>query len=399
MAYRRDRSIREAYDEHFHGDRAVPYTRMVNVADRRGDFGRPDEEYPRDFEYDGPRYYPNGGPRSYHGEDHRSYHTDNMHFGNMRRSGPPSRRDDGYHYYRGPREDPHGGRQMEFRTNSRTGPQPNVRNQGLYPTPRSLSAVVPDGADDTLMQAILNLDRGDDRDHFRRKESFPPQRDRSPIKRDIPPSSHSRSGSSLSSRSYSPEKSKSYSYQTQQKKRYEESYCQNREPDKERPSSHSVNTSRDGSPQSSTSISKMTIDKGSRSVDLHPTEALQEKADESINRSSDGPEARTQFEEAHVLEGEQEEMLPVKDEAAKMKERRSQAIAAKAREIEQVYRQDCETFGMVVKMLVAKEPSLERQLQNPLKENLSEIRERCLEDLRHFISEMDEVLLQPDTSS
>ncbi|XP_036373733.1 periphilin-1 isoform X2 [Megalops cyprinoides] len=360
MAYRRDRSIREAYDEHFHGDRAVPYTRMVNVADRRGDFGRPDEEYPRDFEYDGPRYYPNGGPRSYHGEDHRSYHTDNMHFGNMRRSGPPSRRDDGYHYYRGPREDPHGGRQMEFRTNSRTGPQPNVRNQGLYPTPRSLSAVVPDGADDTLMQAILNLDRGDDRDHFRRKESFPPQRDRSPIKRDIPPSSHSRSGSSLSSRSYSPEKSKSYSYQTQQKKRYEESYCQNREPDKERPSSHSVNTSRDGSPQSSTSISK---------------------------------------EEAHVLEGEQEEMLPVKDEAAKMKERRSQAIAAKAREIEQVYRQDCETFGMVVKMLVAKEPSLERQLQNPLKENLSEIRERCLEDLRHFISEMDEVLLQPDTSS
>ncbi|XP_036373734.1 periphilin-1 isoform X3 [Megalops cyprinoides] len=354
MAYRRDRSIREAYDEHFHGDRAVPYTRMVNVADRRGDFGRPDEEYPRDFEYDGPRYYPNGGPRSYHGEDHRSYHTDNMHFGNMRRSGPPSRRDDGYHYYRGPREDPHGGRQMEFR---------------------------------------------DDRDHFRRKESFPPQRDRSPIKRDIPPSSHSRSGSSLSSRSYSPEKSKSYSYQTQQKKRYEESYCQNREPDKERPSSHSVNTSRDGSPQSSTSISKMTIDKGSRSVDLHPTEALQEKADESINRSSDGPEARTQFEEAHVLEGEQEEMLPVKDEAAKMKERRSQAIAAKAREIEQVYRQDCETFGMVVKMLVAKEPSLERQLQNPLKENLSEIRERCLEDLRHFISEMDEVLLQPDTSS
>lgn len=64
----------------------------------------------------------------------------------------------------------------------------------------------------------------------------------------------------------------------------------------------------------------------------------------------------------------------------------------------QVYRQDCETFGMVVKMLVAKDPNLEKHLQNPLKENLSEIRERCLEDLRHFISELDEVVRQPEPS-
>lgn len=49
---------------------------------------------------------------------------------------------------------------------------------------------------------------------------------------------------------------------------------------------------------------------------------------------------------------------------------------------------------MVVKMLVAKEPSLEKQLQNPLKENLSEIRERCLEDLKHFIFELDEAVLR-----
>lgn len=62
----------------------------------------------------------------------------------------------------------------------------------------------------------------------------------------------------------------------------------------------------------------------------------------------------------------------------------------------QVYRQDCETFGMVVKMLVAKEPSLEKHLQNPLKENLIEIRERCLEDLRHFIADLDEVVRQPE---
>lgn len=64
----------------------------------------------------------------------------------------------------------------------------------------------------------------------------------------------------------------------------------------------------------------------------------------------------------------------------------------------QVYRQDCETFGMVVKMLVAKDPNLEKQLQVPLRENLGEIRERCLEDLKHFISELDEAVRQPEPS-
>lgn len=58
----------------------------------------------------------------------------------------------------------------------------------------------------------------------------------------------------------------------------------------------------------------------------------------------------------------------------------------------QVYRQDCDTFGMVVKMLVAKDPNLEKQLQVPLRESLGEIRERCLEDLKHFISDLDEVM-------
>lgn len=62
----------------------------------------------------------------------------------------------------------------------------------------------------------------------------------------------------------------------------------------------------------------------------------------------------------------------------------------------QVYRQDCETFGMVVKMLVAKDPNLEKQLQVPLRENLGEIRERCLEDLKHFINELDEAVRQPE---
>lgn len=65
----------------------------------------------------------------------------------------------------------------------------------------------------------------------------------------------------------------------------------------------------------------------------------------------------------------------------------------------QVYRQDCEVFGMVVKMLVAKDPNLEKQVQVPLRENLREIRDRCLEDLKHFISELDEAVRQPEPST
>lgn len=64
----------------------------------------------------------------------------------------------------------------------------------------------------------------------------------------------------------------------------------------------------------------------------------------------------------------------------------------------QMYRQDCETFGIVVKMLVAKDPNLEKQLQVPLRENLGEIRERCLEELKLFINQLDSVVRQPETS-
>ncbi|KAJ8416348.1 hypothetical protein AAFF_G00356360 [Aldrovandia affinis] len=328
VAYRRDRNIREAYDEHFQTEREMPYPRAVNMGERRGEFSRP-EEYPRGFDYDHQRHYPNGVPRTYHGDEHKGYHADNAQFGNMRRNGPPSRREEGYQHYRGSRDESHpGGRQVEFR---------------------------------------------EDRDHFRRKGSFPSQRDRSP---------NSRSGSSHSSRSYSPDKTKSYTYQNQQKKSVDisgqdpsrgacppwggdlQQNSGNVVQDKDRLPGHPLSGSRDVSPQSSASISK----------------------EEPRGLGAEYEEAPLPIREIPVLP---------KDE---VKERRSQAIAAKAREIEQVFRQDCETFGMVVKMLVAKDPSLESQLQKPLRENLGEIQQRCLEDLRHFIFELDEIL-QPDTSS
>lgn len=42
-------------------------------------------------------------------------------------------------------------------------------------------------------------------------------------------------------------------------------------------------------------------------------------------------------------------------------------------------------------MLVAKEPRLDELLQASLDKNLLEIQERCLDDLRHFVKELDQV--------
>ncbi|XP_039997584.1 periphilin-1 isoform X3 [Xiphias gladius] len=351
MTYRRDRSIREVYDERFLTERQGPYPRAGGAVERRGPFGRPEDDYGRGgYDYEGgPRFFPNGGgPRSYH-EDQRGYHGDSLHFPAERRAGPPSRRED--FPYRGPREDPHTGRPLEF--GGRAPPPHSVRNQGIYPAPRSL----PESGEDTLVQAILNLDRGEDRDHYRRKAApFPPLRERSPVRREVARSPHSRSGSSVSSRGYSPDRAKSLPFPSQQG--YEETYSQSKMTDK------IPGLSREGSPHSATSNKE----------ENHPPEA----------------------------EKEEPPVAPVVEESQKstdnFQERRALAIAAKAQEIEKVYRQDCETFGMVVKMLVAKDPNLEKQLQVPLRENLGEIRERCLEDLKHFINELDETVRQPEPS-
>lgn len=55
----------------------------------------------------------------------------------------------------------------------------------------------------------------------------------------------------------------------------------------------------------------------------------------------------------------------------------------------QHYRRDCETFCTVVKMLVAKEPSLNTLLQSSLEKNLLELKQRYLDSLRQFIRSQD----------
>ncbi|XP_076417741.1 periphilin-1-like isoform X4 [Peromyscus maniculatus bairdii] len=68
---------------------------------------------------------------------------------------------------------------------------------------------------------------------------------------------------------------------------------------------------------------------------------------------------------------------------------RSKAIASKITEIEKVYRQVCEIFGMVVERLVEKDRSLEKSIQFAMKQSLHEIGEQRVEELKHFIMEYD----------
>ncbi|XP_023664511.1 uncharacterized protein [Paramormyrops kingsleyae] len=87
-----------------------------------------------------------------------------------------------------------------------------------------------------------------------------------------------------------------------------------------------------------------------------------------------------------VSQDSQEQNIPGSVRRAAM---RSRAIQQKRHEIEEVYKQDCDTFGLVVKMLIAKDPSLEHPIQASLRENLQEIGLRCATAMQQFIHEYD----------
>ncbi|KAM9171733.1 periphilin-1 isoform 4-T6 [Pangshura tecta] len=316
------------------------YHRVVNVAPKKPPLlDRPAEgSYSR---YD-----------DYSHVDYRDY-EEGRSFAHERRSGPPHRGEDPG--YRWPREDYSISRQPEYR---------------------------------------------DIRDGLRRKSFYPSHylRERSPHKRDSPffrespvnrrDSPHSRSGSSVSSRSYSPERSKAYSFHQSQHSR-----------SKERPSAQSLKTSRDTSPSGSTAVpSSKVLDKSSRLSEKELAEAASKWAAEKSEKADESnlPEI-TEYEAGSsaplYVERTEETETNITDSTELFEDNqllgRSKAIATKTKEIEQVYRQDCETFGMVVKMLIDKDPSLEKSIQFALRQNLHEIGERCIEELKHFIAEYD----------
>ncbi|XP_006058244.1 periphilin-1 isoform X5 [Bubalus kerabau] len=230
-----------------------------------------------------------------------------------------------------------------------------------------------------------------------------PEYRESPVGRKDSP--HSRSGSSVSSRSYSPERSKTYSFhQSQHRKSVRAGACYKRQNEgkpergKERPV-QPLKTSRDTSPSSSSAVaSSKVLDKPSRLTEKELAEAASkwaaeklEKADESnlpeISEYEAGSTAPLFID--HPVEPESNATDGIELFEDSQLTSRSKAIATKTKEIEQVYRQDCETFGMVVKMLIEKDPSLEKSIQFALRQNLHEIGERCVEELKHFIAEYD----------
>ncbi|XP_053410729.1 periphilin-1 isoform X3 [Nycticebus coucang] len=355
------------------------YHRVVNIVPKKSPLlDRPGEgSYYR-------RYYSHVDYRDY--DEGRSFSHD-------RRSGQPDRGDESG--YRWARDDHSASRQPEYR-----GLRDGFRRKGFY-----------------------SSHYGRDRSPHKRDNSF--FRESPGGRKDSP---HSRSGSS--SRSYSPERSKPYSFhQSQHRKsmRVDVSYKRQHErkpgTDKERPV-QSLKTSRDTSPSSSAAVSSSKVlDKPSRLTEKELAEAASkwaaeklEKTDESnlpeiseYEAGSTAPLFIDQPEEPEANAAEGIELF----EDSKLNSR-SKAIASKTKEIEQflsrpgfeptisrhmgsapysfepqVYRQDCETFGMVVKMLIEKDPSLEKSIQFALRQNLHEIGERCVEELKHFIAEYD----------
>nr|XP_005006571.1 periphilin-1 isoform X3 [Cavia porcellus]XP_023423384.1 periphilin-1 isoform X3 [Cavia porcellus] len=265
--------------------------------------------------------------------------------------------------------------------------------------------------------ASRQSDYRDMRDGFRRRSFYSSHytRDRSPHTRELPffrespvgrkDSPHSRSGSSVSSRSYSPDRSKAYSFhQSQHRKPARASASYKRQDEgkpergKERPVP-SMKTSRDTSPSSSPAgPSSKALDKPSRLTEKELAEAASKWAAEKLEKSEEtnvpgisefqvGPTTQLFIENPEETDTNATDSTELFEDSQLSS--RSKAIALKTKEIEQVYRQDCETFGMVVKMLIEKDPSLEKSIQFALRQNLHEIGERCVEELKHFIAEYD----------
>ncbi|MGH0133166.1 UNVERIFIED_CONTAM: hypothetical protein FKN15_013631, partial [Acipenser sinensis] len=245
----------------------------------------------------------------------------------------------------------------------------------------------------------------EDREQFRRKSFFPPHvRDRSPNKgpayyRNSPGgrrgSPHSRSGSSVSNKSFSPDKNKPSSYQAQHNKT-------------EQSQKEGLNL-----------LQRVIKDKLAtlrRAERLRKRYKKKERARANFYKDpfkfvkklftsekngtlkASKVELERYLEETHTDSKRQEPMsIPSDIPPINPPEYQMEDCAPKWKEVEQaVYRQDCETFGMVVKMLVNKDPTLEKQVQLSLRENLREIGERCIEEIKNFISEYDNAPAQPE---
>uniref|UniRef100_A0A096MF31 Periphilin 1 n=1 Tax=Poecilia formosa TaxID=48698 RepID=A0A096MF31_POEFO len=366
-AYQHGRkSIREAYEERFAPTdaREVIVHRVVNIIDKRNPIPHPGLEFDRGYEdqrYLGPRSYQSG--RGYHSEDgyppdDSQYYDENPNYGSYRRNSSPHRNEASYPQQSYSRDDlrhQHSAKRPDFRNRSR-GHNLRKRGRGSGPPPRTMQL----GSDETKND-VLNLRCKEDYEDYRSSKSLVITRERSPGRREGHPPV--RSGSSTN-RSSSPDRDKGYTYQQKLGKRIPSVYWGGLSWDAQHLRGPPQLDSAEGSP--------------------HRSLSAKEK-----------PSASAAETEEVAAASAEPKLTPEED----LKARRSEAIKAKVAEIEKNYRQDCETFRTVVKMLVDKEPSLDGLLQAPLDKNLLEIRQHCLDAIKSFVVELDEILEQPDATA
>uniref|UniRef100_H0XKW7 Periphilin-1 C-terminal domain-containing protein n=1 Tax=Otolemur garnettii TaxID=30611 RepID=H0XKW7_OTOGA len=201
----------------------------------------------------------------------------------------------------------------------------------------------------------------------------------SPVGRKDSP--HSRSGSSVSRRSYSPERANHTLHRSQQRMSmrdvsYKRQHETKPETDKERPV-QSWKTSRDTLPWSSSVFSSSNVlDKPSRLTEKELAEAASKWAAEKLQKSDEsnlpeiseyeaGSTAPLFIDQPEEPEANAADGILFEDSQLNS---RSKAIASKTKAIGRV--RDSETFRMVVKMLIEKDPSLEKSIQFVLRQNL-----------------------------
>ncbi|XP_068170111.1 periphilin-1-like [Antennarius striatus] len=309
------------------------------------------ERSPLPREYGGSFYDDSwyGGSRSY--EDTREYHppSDRQYYDmpHYRRNPSPPRNEGPYsQQYYSRRDLRH---RLASRSRSRGSPYFLQRGRGSGPP----MSATPERKPKPLRSHL--------EDHGKTTTSVVARRGRAPGKREIHPPV--RSGSNTSNKSSSVDRDKSHAPQQPNTK-------------------HKLNVSASDTPSSSVDNSPPSSGSGKEKTPASVTETLEMVA------ASAEPKPTPEDED--------------------LKARRSKAILAKVEDIEKHFRHDCETFSTVVKMLVEKEPSLEGLLDAPLNDNLSELRQRCIDDLKHFMKELDEMLVQggdkpehgsPDTST
>ncbi|KAM9320192.1 uncharacterized protein PAF06_004679 [Gastrophryne carolinensis] len=80
------------------------------------------------------------------------------------------------------------------------------------------------------------------------------------------------------------------------------------------------------------------------------------------------------------------------------KDLRKAFILARKQEIELAFAQDCRTFAFVANTLLKKDPSMELAVTNALRSALQDIAGRCVQDLRSFVEQYDNVLVNTSNS-